>query len=305
MKKHILFIVLAAFYFVSCEDILTKEIPLEDFNYEEQISFSGHIDADTSVLDLLVTKNQSITDPDFLIKSLDNAEVNLFKDGVLLGALEQQEENYTYESPDDNFSPGNYTVEVSHPDFENKAISQTNIPEHIPLTEVTYLEDFGIALEFGERSDALRFKFKDPEGDNYYNLKISSDIMFMDTFFQGVDTFIYENFVYLDFATNDPNVIYDYQQGFIMNDATFNNQNYVLDIFFMDYNDFPIEDLLQNIKVEWSTISKDRFQFINSYRLYQESSDFGPFGEIVTLHNNIENGLGIFAGQNTVVYQIE
>ena len=55
---------------------------------------------------------------------------------------------------------------------------------------------------------------------------------------------------------------------------------------------------------ELSSISRDNYLFIKSEAASREARD-NPFAEPVIVHNNIENGIGIFRARNTTTFRID
>ncbi len=307
MKQIFFFISIGlVFFLVSCEDILVKTLPLEDFDYEDQVTFSGILDPHLDSTYVLVSANQAITELENNFVHLENAMVALYYENELIAEGKATDDLIYTMDPTSALLPGDYRLEVAHVNYENVAIANTIIPESVPLKNIRFEEEVGVSIETTERLDAVRLTIEDPPGDNYYLLSFDRFIDSEDTLVQGDDTLFFNNSIYYELYTNDALIVNDWQYGFIFNDEAFDGRDYNLDILIEFYDeDYDLQVILDKFKIKWTTLSKDRYDFILSNIAYQNSQDFGPFSEEVSIHNNVENGLGIFAGQNTQIYFIE
>lgn len=321
MKKIILFALISLFFFSACENILVKTLELEDFDYESQLVITGTLISNDSIFKLLISENRAITEPLYEWEPLEGAIATLYKEESSIGELTYNENSfieevwtgngwgevskglYELELGNLDLSPGKYSIEVSHPNFD-MATAESEIPESIPLKEIVFEEDYGISPNNLERSDAILITFDDPIGDNYYKFDTFSDSIRIDTFSFGGDTMFYERKLNLGIDTGEPNAVWA-AGGILVNDDLFDEKEHTIVIYVQNYfSEDPVKDILDFVSLSWEVISKDRYDFETSYSRYDDSNDFGPFSEAVSIFNNVEGGLGTFSGTNRSFYKI-
>lgn len=315
MKKILFFSIATTLIFSSCEDILTKNLELEEIAFEKQIAISGSLDSSADEFSVLVSENQSITDPFDEWEALSDAIVSLYQDEVLLGELSFEETSVQPEEAFENgkglfvldlenlnIEPNDYRIEVSHPDFPDASATST-LPSEIAIDNIVFEADFGIAPNFLERTDAVHISFTDPPGDNYYNFNIVSDTIGMDTFIFEMDTFIFEQFYYISIDSNEPNVQFT-NNGVLFSDDFFDGEEHTITFYVTDFSPEGISEFRNELDIEWEVMSEEKFRFKESFNLYQDSQGFGPFSEAVSIYNNIEGGVGVFSTTNKSFYPI-
>lgn len=310
MKKIILYSIACSLILSSCEDLLTKTLDLEEFAFEKQLAVSGSLTSTEDQFRVLVSENQSITDPLGQWSPLSDAEVSLYRDGTLVEKLSFDENSgeeggvdslFVVDLDNVDIVPGEYRIEVLHPDFP--AANATSIlPQEIPLTEISFEEDFGIAPNFLERTDAVTITFNDPPEENYYSFSIESDSIAVDTFVFLNDTTIFENPIRVSLDTNEPNIVRS-SNRILFSDDFFNGTEHTITFYVTDFSEDGIVDILDILDINWSVVSKEHFEFTQSLDLYYDSQGFGPFSEAVSLFNNVEGGVGIFSALNRKLYK--
>lgn len=312
MKKIIIISIAISFIFCSCQDILTKTLELEDFDFEKQLVISGTLISSEEEFRLLVSENQAITEPLNDWQALEDAQVSIYKDGSLLSELAFEanagEENevdslFVLDLNNVDVEPGTYRVEVSHPDFPTATATST-LPEEIPITSIVFEEDFGIAPNFLERTDAVLITINDPaEEKNYYSFTIETDTIVLDTFeFLGDTTFV-EQELFVDIDSAEPNIIFTGGKV-LFNDDFFNGTEHTIIFYVNSFFGRDLSEFKDNMEIGWEVMSKEDFEFTQSLNLYYDSQGFGPFSEAVSLFNNVEGGVGIFSTINRTFYDI-
>lgn len=301
MKKITIYISLLSillFSLYSCENLLIKDLELEDFDFEKQLVINASLNSTSDSLVVFVSENISILETEQNIVFLQGAEVDLYFEGQKIADLEIGDDNRYYHYFDNNVRPvGEYELVVKHANYkEARAITQ--IPEDIPILGLDYIEDAGFDPLQQIETSAVQIKFQDPPGDNYYSFQIFSDVIYTDTFIQGIDTFIFENEIYIETNIDDPNVINTQENDILLSDELFNGKEYVLNVKINNYNGIEPADLKDYITLKWEVLSEDYFNYQTSLNRYYQSADFGLFSEPVTIHSNVENGLGVFVGVN-------
>ncbi len=300
-------LVLFSSFFLSCENLLVKELDLEDFDFERQMVISGVIDNEKEEFIFYVSENTAITEsfsgPEE--SAIPDATVSLFKDDELIGSPEYFVDGSVYFLSLNGIElvEGEYSVEVTAPTLpEVKA--KTSIPSEVPLTQIEYIEDAGIHPETLERADAVKITFDDPEGANFYGLNIIANELgtVMDTFVIGTDTTFFEYTPFINIGSNDPDVFLS-RNGFLLPDDFFEGREKSVTLF-LDSFGFDISENKESIVVSWENLSEEKYLFTRSLELYQSSGDFGPFSEAVSVYTNVENGLGYFAGSHLSYYDL-
>lgn len=310
MKKLILFFGLL-FLFTSCENILVKTLDIDDFDYEKQMAVSGTISSTDEELRILISENQAITDPLDGWNPLQDVDVSLFRGPALLGNLEFQpvaeEENdidgvYTMDLSPINIDPGEYRLELNHPEL-GMATATTQVPNEVKIDDIVFQKDFGIAPNLLQRTDAIIITFNDPPEENYYQIKIENNATSFDTFIFEMDTIIYEDSPYIQLDVKEQNAQIG-GNNILLTDVFFNGETYELVIYITDFSEEGVSEIIEDMRVSWEVLSKDKYEFDSSLELYFNSQGLGPFSEAVSVYNNVEGGLGVFAGVNQTFYDI-
>jgi len=293
--------------FISCEDLLVKELELEEFDFESQLVISGVIDNNTEEIAIYVAENSAITsnysNPEE--SAVSDATVNVYKGSTLIGSPEYNPDQNIYflSIAGSELTEGDYALEVSAGSFPDVRAT-TSIPNLVPLKEIEYIEDAGIHPNTLERSDAIIITFDDPDGKNFYGFNIISSQLgvIMDTFIYNMDTTIFEYSPFIDIASNDPDVFLN-DAGFLMPDDFFEGREKSITLF-IDAYDIDIAEIKEVLVISWENLSEEKYLFSRSLELYQNSGDFGPFSEAVSVYTNVENGLGYFAGSHRSFYSL-
>ena len=286
--------------FTSCEDFFATTIEVDPPVHEEQIVFQTFPSNLNTTLEASVSKSVGLLEDIELTKNLiSDATVELFEGDNLITDLVAQEVdpqsfisfNYKKNTFDPIFKEGKtYTYKINHSEFGEVSATQT-MPFHVPLTASKYREGTGVDM-YGERTDEASIIFQDPAGEaNYYEIVLAAE-----RDFNGI--LYYEN---IWATTNDLNVFAsDYGSTMLLSDEALDGKEYNLVLNFNAYGGFDENKYF----VFWRSVTEDYFLYAKSVSLFQEASDFGGFAEPVSLHSNINNGLGIFAVRSEQIYQL-
>lgn len=303
---YLIFTTLVLFSFSACEDLLVKDIPIEEVNFESRMVINSVLFNGSDSLQLTLAENISVLeDAPYVAESIPGATIQCFEDDVLIGTFVKETSNPYYYLPlVDGFegSQKTYRLEIEHPDFPS-ASAETRMPQNSQIIDVEFVEDLApFPNNFGDSTvlDGLHVTFLDPKGeDNYYVFDIATEITISDTFIFMNDTII-QNYGYVIRAvTIDPLV----EQGngtYYLSDATFDGEEYTLTLLLDSWylEDFEIKDHLGEFKLIWISASEDHYKFNRSVGKYWENSGFGLFSEPITIYSNVENGVGIFSSVN-------
>lgn len=295
--KYILLPLLMAF--MSCGDKFINDIDIEVPEQDQKLVINldlqhGALQATTFVAR---TSNISEVDPTFF----DNALVSLYKDGNLLidmsyDALEQE---YTADFDTSTLSVAEYTVEVSNVDGLDNISATQIMPSTVSINEATFTEDGTVIEEFGfvETADEVLFEFDDPaDEENFYVVRLFQVVRNepltarTEKFISSITPLAEE----LTFST-----------GLLLNDNSFNGKKFELSLgFFLDENYLFEKDEIAYLEVELSNISQDHYLYLRSLDA-SRNADGNPFAEPVIVHNNVENGVGIFRTTNTSIIRVD
>ncbi len=141
-----------------------------------------------------------------------------------------------------------------------------------------------------EKGDYFRFnvQINDPANEtNYYLLKIEkeSNDYYNENKIQTIRTNISE----------DPSLDAQWQGSLIINDNLFNGKTKIFQLNIDIFNLYNNNDSINKFYISLFSISKDYYLYAKTSESQINSSN-SPFSEPVLVHNNIENGYGIFAG---------
>ena len=294
--KNILFFLLTLILFTSCEDFFSTTIKVDPPTHEDQIVTSAFFSNTDTTLKVLVNRSTAILENnDFNTRNLENSTVQLFSEGQLLTTIPYvnnvNDINHIEEGTTVVFEAGQeYTIKVNHPDFE-EATATVVVPNEVIPFRLEIEEDGGVDGS-GDRIDRVTIEFNDPpEEENFYELSLIS----VQDFGGAI---IFDNH-YIN--TLDLNLRESFFGAKTLSDESFNGQTYKLEL---DINRYENEEENLQTFFIWRSITKDYFQFSRSIILQDESEDFGPFSEPVTINSNFENGLGLFSINFERVYPL-
>lgn len=292
---------------LSCEETFVKTLDVPDLDYQERLVFQSNFKSGQDTIVAYLSRTRYALDKTQPRDPVDDGNIRLYKDQLLI-AEATAGMNGEYVLPNVDISLGNYNIEVFQSEFSEELKAETTIPEYVLPNSIEYREDGGIGPDFEESVSLLRVNFNDPPGENnYYKfslLPINNPIV-MDTFINQQDTFIYEREKYNIYLSSNEISAIESRGYIIIDDEAFDGQNHTTDIVFELYNNSDEDTDINDFKLDWAVLSEDQFQFEKRLSIYRDSDDFGPFAEPVSIYSNVENGIGIFAGQNQKLLDIE
>ncbi len=280
MKAKIFILFLFAITLLqSCEDAFTtiKEIDIPEHKSKLAVFVNlSENKGDFSVsYSKIITNNNDYTPVNADITILENG--NPFYKTSFIGS-----DNKSYFEKDlgKSISEGKeYTLIVENTAY-GIATSKQIVPRKPEFSNLKYKKD-GYIASGGYKTDLLSFDINDdPAIENYYLVESYG------TFSQGNET--WEQNLYLN--SEDPSVKqfwFSSKGGLIISDKNFNGSVSKILTNFENYNQY------KKIKLKIYSITKDYYHFLLSYNQYQDA-DGNPFAEPVNVHNNIENGYGLF-----------
>lgn len=312
--KYLKFIIIVlASFLMSCE----KEFVINTDDADNYIVVNAIFNNQES-FEVEVTKSFSPYGA-FKVKELSNSTVSLLENGVFVEDLIYSKLASDSIGKFRSVSiPGikkEYTIEVINPDFK-KTKSKSAVPESINFSsENVSWTNWGEENYISARYN-FSFTLEDPEVDNYYCLTMSFPVQKLNK-----ETGQYEFFAhqYAEILTSDlPGHQLYLRNGLIFKDNIFNNADYVISgtattyqYAFGDYSLFgyinPEEEDLQvdfsRLYISLHHLSEELYNFYSSYAT-KLKNDNNFFSEPTIIYNNIENGLGIFGGENITLKKV-
>lgn len=282
--KNLLYLLLVI-SFVSCEDFFETTLELEEPIYESQLVLSAifeNLETERKVL-LSETTGLNENPRDHI---LQEATITLTQpDGTISSFIPFSENNFSHTATTQPFvQQGEYRISAVTPDGRSTTAS-IMLPPAPDIVSVNYIKD-GDKDSYGDIVDVIDITIRDtPNVKNYYKIRLEEK--------SGNDE--YSPYV----TTNDPilseSAIYD---TYLLSDDQFDGEEYKIRMLIQGYNE------LATYLVTFSSISKDQFQYDKILKDFNENGD-NPFSTPVQIHTNMENGLGIFAIENTFITEIQ
>jgi len=288
----------------TCERSLDLQIP----EPKQKLVVIGNF-SQTQDLKIQVSKSGFILDRDannFLI----NANVRIFQEEKFIEKLTLvRPKNAIPFYSATRFRPlvgKKYEIRVNATGFD-AVEGCSSIPQSVPLNQAA-LEYLAIHnLEDGNTkrfSFNLKLAFDDPAfQENYYHLKVYQQ--FEQFTVLRNDTVVVGNQrreLQFSPSLNDNFEIANYNGGVLLSDGGFDGQQRSFDLP-LTVDVASDRELPGKILVELRSVSPEYFAFYASVSKQQSSPEF-PLAEPVSIANNIENGIGVFAGYSSVVDSI-
>lgn len=277
---------------VSCEKIIDINIP----EGERKIVVNGLVNPD-SLIRINLSRSLSVLETNEFVY-LEGANVQVSKDGSLLGILTEQPNGW-YVLPGHYPEAGSvYGLEVSYPGLASVSANAT-LADPVSFSEIdtTYQ-----ASDFFGGSYQLSFDFQDPDGRNYYALSITATHKVFDyetlSYLDSLTTYsVYFNFLErgdgIQSAFVEDGAVTYYGSKVFFSDDLFSGQIMDVDIEIGSYSFFDADTVRLDVSLEH--VSEPFYLYAISSGKYDQTAG-NPFSEPVSVYTNIENGLGIFSG---------
>lgn len=305
MRYVLILLSISIITLTSCDDLLTKELSLEDVGYEKQLVINATFSSLDSGVGISVTENTSLanTKPT-QYKLIDGVQLEMYVDDQPIEVIPDTRNELInfqvrFSNPQDLIGKP-IKIVAKHPDYPT-AEATTTIPPAPKVKDFEYeLEATSVPFET-ERFNRLSFTIEDNlDEENYYAVSISPYI-YRDTFINGPDTSIIESHAQYGLHSNDPNLELVSGQ-FLISDKAFAGKEHKTQIAAKPW--LPRGGNVDSVTVIVRHISKEYFLFEQSLERQRRASDVGFFSEPVTLYSNVVNGLGITKSFNQETYVV-
>ena len=273
------------------DDFFEQVVEVDLPEHEPALAVSANFSDIDTTLAVYVSNSVGVLEPD-QPTFIDNATVQLFKDDQLLYNLGYNNSGLygiVGIAPLGSNS-ANYELKVSAPDFD-PVFSTQAMPQPVPITDVSFEED-GAVTPDGERVNSVTITFTDPGGlENYYSVSTVARLTE-----SGIE---YSEMVYLE--SFNP-IVEEGEEILIFTDATFDGREISLNFYTYDNIPENVESL--ELDISLISISEDRYYFEKSLNIFNNSNG-NPFVEPVVVHNNIENGHGVFTMESRSIFTLK
>ena len=286
--KNFLYFFIFSMLFASCDIVVDLDIP-----EHERVLVVNSILTTDSIINASISHSVGAFDASS-ISYVNNATVEVYEDGVLLGEMDEQV-SYSYNYMDEldstyvyNFNQNPvagkiYSYEIAHPDYE-AVRAETTVPTAVKLNvnDVTLLSE-----EDYEKHYRVRFSFNDAPEDNFYRLRLRNP----NTYY-GFDYFESNDASMISSAGVQSDGATFYGDEALFDDEMFNGTLKEISIDFFDYKSFEYT-------LELTSVSESYYTYIRSLRAHYDNQDQFIFaGEPVQVFTNIENGLGVLGSMS-------
>ena len=282
--------------FASCDIVVDLDIP----EHERVLVVTSILTTD-SMINASISHSVGAFDASS-ISYVNNAIVEVYEDGVLLGEMNEEvsfssymdelDSTYAYNFNQNPVAGKIYSYEIAHSDYE-AVRAETTVPAAVKLNvnDVTLLSE-----QDDEKHYRVRFSFNDAPEDNFYRLRFR----YQNEYYDGFN----------DFESNDASMISTadvqsdgatfYGDESLFDDEMFNGTEKEISIDFFVYNK-PLEYTL-----ELTSVSESYYTYIRSLRAHYDNQDQFIFaGEPVQVFTNIENGLGVLGSMSVDTMLLE
>ena len=302
MNLSIKLLVVVALFNTSCEKEFILNPPESDKLIVINSIFNNSEVLSASVTETLVVQQNDVVE-------LTNAKVSLFEndnfiENLVYSKKEGEEIGQFYSSIIPQLG-ATYKLEVENVN-NKKVIAESELPSEVFLESglATWIvwstpEDTSFIIRYYFEID-----FTDPAEDNYYYITASLPVYKKDTI---NNTRSFDSWQYAEILTGDlPNHQIYINNALLFKDGTFNNGYKKItgtvttssqpDVFY--YDDDPINELDKTkMRFQLHTLSKDAYNFCSSYARKIAAQD-DLYSEPIVIFTNVENGLGLFAGES-------
>ncbi|MEO1263089.1 MAG: DUF4249 domain-containing protein [Bacteroidota bacterium] len=279
MKSYHFLIFCAFSLFLSAcdEDFFEQTVQIDVPEHTPQLAITSQLVAGDSSLWAYVTHSQGILE-NGQADLIDNATVEIFKDGLLLETLPFFERGLYLTELGEAFSadPAEYMLKISTDGYDPVEATQ-QMPTPVPIISASYDPEGALDLE-GERVDEISIEFEDPAGEeNFYRASVL------------IQNENWTQEVYLHQL--DP-IAEQYDQDQYIKDNTFEGKKFTWRVGFYPWFVSPGSEM--KIYVRLFSVSRDQYFYERSIYLAQEADD-NPFAEPVIIYSNTEGGQGVFS----------
>jgi hypothetical protein len=319
--KQLIFIIsiISIAFFYSCQ----KTVEIEFDGFKNVIVVNSQFAKD-SIWRVNVSSSRLTTEKVDL-SNLKEAKVSLYEDGELVENLSYQPSSFIPYPGGNNKERRGYFVSNHKAKVDKAYRLEVEAAGYEPVQTEDYIpensaiiEKFEYLGDSGDGPSLFRLRIKDmPAEANAYHILLKSQVSRLEVI-DGDTVAIVDPERYRHYSISgkeqDNRLVQTEEDliqiahgfnspGFILSDENFNQSSkeiiieaYGISRFFETEPDLPYFNF---IRVELRSVSNNYFKYQKSLSL-QSANENDPFSEPVFIFNNIENGLGNFAGFNSL-----
>ena len=300
--KNTAFLVFLLFLLQSCnEDTFSTVVTVDLPEHNSQLAIAAHFTSEDSLLQVFVSNSLSVIDTQ-AYDVITDASIRLLKDGVEVGDFKYSADSRYYESLNNGILDGTsarYELQVETPKY-GLASAVQDMPKLPTVNEIVYELDAGID-NFGERTDLFVIKLQDELGqENFYEFRANYVQVGELELEEEVDYFFGPD-IYL--LPADLTSVAGSGGSIIFTDASFDGKESNIRVNAYSYMSQELEEI-HDLYAEIRSTSADRYYYLNSLDKSRQASN-NPFEEPVIVHENIENGHGVFTLSNIVRLKVD
>lgn len=281
IKKIGALAIVLAISLTSCEDFFESTIEVETPEVVSKLVVTGFIQPDQDTVALIVETNSSLgrfertrIQAEVTIENITNGSMNTTSDRGGLNVYELRDLENSFINTNDKYL---FTVDDQEGIIPS-VTCQATFPTKSVLKNIEYNYEGGIRIE-GDDASSFNITFDDPPGEkNFYEIAI----------LRGNGTPDNARFEFVE--STDISVSMGFEEDYVLvSDESFDGQekNIELKVF------RPSVDNNKYILV-WRDVTEDYFKYSTTLRSAYVNSG-NPFALPVTVHSNIDNGLGIIS----------
>ncbi|XOV94282.1 MAG: DUF4249 domain-containing protein [Bacteroidota bacterium] len=287
---------------IGCETIIEVELPSQ----EPELVLNSYFGTDTTFI-VTLHESKGILDASHDFKVVQGATIQLYAENQLIGTFTESSvtpeygNEWEYYALDHYPEAGvNYSIVASRSGF--KAVeAQDAIPLEKTNPSVENFKDVSDGEYYGDRKYQLTYSFNDPPGEDFYEVFLYAEMPEYE-FYRDADTSYYsligyrKNRIYYEEIGAELNEFQDNSvDPTLFSDELFDGRKYTHTIEAYIYFHSQNKDNTIKLYFEVKHVSEAYFRYKKSFKL-QLDSDGNPFAEPAPVYNNVEGGLGIFAG---------
>ena len=295
--KKLLIALCVTFY--GCETVVDLDVE----SGSPKLVLNGIINPD-SAMSVGVSLTKPILDNE-PFEVLEDATVNVYENDKYIGQLELDNTSF-YTNKDLRPQKGlNYRIEVSKEGFEN-VVGETIIP--VKSASISNAKVDSIKREDGFKLFSFQVTIEDIPGENYYEFALYAYKKIREYNWDTQQAVQVDSILVLLRLNTEDLGIEEFQtsinNGYVISDKLFTGEAYTLSF------ESTSASLSGNLTSEYTTFLFVLRHVNKDYYMYQRSKalhfwvEGDPFAEPVPVHNNIRNGLGIFAGYNQTIKEV-
>lgn len=283
--KRLLFLSLLFVLLGACQE---RDIPTQNIAYQSKLVVNSLFDNESPMI-VRVSKSESSLSG-ITPKYIENAQVLLFKNGVLIDTLDFDLVDQYYFSNEVAEVGALYSLRVKASADLQEASARASISAVQNFGGLNYVDSVGTDAG-GLTTSQLTMSFTDPAGQrNFYRLSF--------LYYSNVTN----SFLPFDFDTDDeillnPDTEKQDDGSFLFSDALISGKTSNISIRFPQLTATGT----RRYCVKFELLSEEAYRYLTTLsKVRNQQTGNSPFQEPVILFSNIDNGVGIFAGSTIV-----